>query len=292
MTQAKVSGIYWGRLTDDVIAKLATWNTVILNESNIWSNPEQPEAHLAIGKLKALNPYINIVISFNAISVFAKDTDTKGNIYYPVQQLIFQAAEETGAWLKHNGQFMTQQDPSDQVKTRMFDLRIPAFRYRLVDIINTAMTNSGAKIVHWDELHYTLMFLNSRYPGSIPSDVEWSAANASLLRMVDFPVMGNGNYDVSKYHKTKSRGRYVQTTNSLMDTLSWLKSDLELPIKQRLTIINPVGEKNSQGNFLPLTDAKKKDWAKFGHGTGAGMQYWANGVPNQYKNPNLETLSF
>lgn len=285
MTNAKNSGIYWYRPTiTGLVPKLASWNTVILNDANVYDLPEQPNASKLPMDIKAINPLCKVGISFNGLSVFGRDNSTAGNPYFPSQVKIFQAAEETGAWLKHNGVKMSTVPPTAAIQTIMFDIRVPAFRYRLADIINSFMDSYvGVDFYHIDELHRTLGFMAGTYPTGLPTEAEWTAANQSLIRMIDFPVMGNGNYDLSKYHKTKSRGRYRQNATSVQDTLVDLKYDLELPIKQRWSIVNPIN---------PLTAQQKADWAKMAYATGVGVQRWVSGAPNQYANPDLETLSF
>lgn len=282
MTNAKNSQIFWGKPTaTGLVPKLASCSVVILNEANIYDLPEQPQASQLPTQIKAINANCKVGVSFNGLSVFGKDDSIAGNPYFPIQCKIFQAAEETGAWLKYNGVKMSTVPATDRVQNIMFDLRNPAFRYRLADIINTAMDSyQNVDFYHIDELHRTLGFLSAKYPTGLPTEAEWTAANNSLIRLIDFPVMGNGNYDLSKYHKTKSRGRYRQNATSVQDTLLDLKYDLELPVKQRWSIINPIGTIN------------KPEWAKMAYATGVGVQRWVSGAPNQYANPDLETLSF
>lgn len=277
------SGIYWSHPKDEYVPKLAKWSVLILNEANINPNPEQPTAGEFIGKIRAINPNIKVGISFNGLCLFGDNTSTAGNAYFPIQQKMWRAADETNAWLRDaNGVKMSTVSATTRPQNVMFDLRNDAFRYRMADIINNALDSyAGVDFYHIDELHYTLGFLKGRYPTGLPTDTEWTAANRSLLRMIDWPVMGNGSYDLTRYHKTKSRGRYRQNAVSIHDTIVDLKYDLELPIKQRWSIVNPTA---------PLTTAQKAEWAKMAYGTGVGVQRWA-GVAN-YGSPDLETLSF
>ena len=293
MQEAKRQGIYWYKPTADALAKLTEWNLSIINEAMLYNLPEQPDASTFAKRIKAINPNTKILVSFNAYSVFAKPDSTAGNPYWPIQQMIFKAAEETNAWLKIDGKFLE----ADK-NTRMFDVRVPAFRYRLAEIINNALDSyEGIDGVHFDELHASITFLRSAEVKGLPGDdprvkdfvsklptaAEWTAANKALLRLIDWPMMSNGNYDITLHHRTKSRGRYVQNATSIPDTLLWLKNDMELPIKQRWTTVNPV-------EFTD--DATKRAWAKFCYSAGIGVQYWAGGIKNAYYNPVIEKLAF
>lgn len=281
MTNANKAGIYWGKPLDSVIPKLATWSTVILNESNIYDLPEQPDASQLPVHIKAINSDCKIGVSFNGLALFGNNSSIAGNPYWPIQQKMWLAADETGAWLRYNGVKMSSVPPTARVQTVMFDLRNDAFRYRMADIINNALDSySGVDFYHIDELHSTLGFMKGQYPTGLPTDVEWTAANKSLIRMIDWPVMGNGSYDLTKYHRTKSRGRYRQNSWNIADEIVALKYDLELPIKQRWTIVNPIG------------NIDKAQWAKFAYGTGVSIQRWQSGSGNEYTNANLETLGF
>lgn len=273
MTNAKKRGIYWGKPIQAAINELATWDVAILNEANMYSIPnEQPEGHLFATKIKAINPNTKVLVSFNAYSVFV-GADGKPSAYFPIHCKIHKAATETNAWLMNNGVHVEAWP-----KTWVFDIRVPAFRYRLAEIWNEAL-DSYQQIdgVFFDELHRTIRFLPN--PTTLPTEAEWTSATKSLLRMIDWPMMGNGNYDISALHKSKSRGRYIQNAMSQLDTLTLLKSDLELPISRRWTTINPVGA------------IIKPDWAKYVWSLGTGVQYYPNGVTN-YGQYNIEQLSF
>lgn len=273
MTNAKKRAIYWGKPTQAAINELATWDLVILNEANMYSIPnEQPEGHLFASKIKALNSNTNILVSFNFYSTFV-DSQGKPSVYFPIHCLIHKAATETNAWLMNNGQHVVASP-----HTWVFDIRVPAFRYRLAEIWNNALDSYiGVDGAFWDEIHRTIGFLPN--PVGLPTEAEWTAATKSLLRMIDKPMMGNGNYDISANHKTKSRGRYIQNATSQLDTLTLIKSDLELPISHRWTTINPTGA------------IVKSDWAKLAWSTGTGVQYYPNGV-TKYDQYNIEQLSF
>lgn len=279
MTNAKNSGIYWGKIKPEnrlVIARaLAKSATVINNESHYAVIPGEMAPWLSVATdIKDINPNTKVVVSFNAYSTFV---DGQGNpsVYFPIQCLIHKAATELNAWLIINGQHVKSGS------CWVFDIRIPEFRKRLADIINTALDSyPDIDGVHFDELHSTIRFLP--YQG-LPSDDEWTAANKSFLRLLKYPIMGNGTYDITKYHKTKSRGRYVQNETSIPHALEVLKSDLELPISHRWSIVNVIGG---------LTAQQKADWARFSYGTGVGLQRYPTGVPENFGDYNLETLSF
>lgn len=283
MTNAKTSQIFWGKIRPvnrlAIAQALAKSSTVIINEAHFASIAgEMPPWTSMATDIKAINPDTKVVVSFNAFSTFV-DAVGKPSVYFPIQCLIHKAATELNAWLMTKiGVF------SEHVKsgtTWVFDIRIPAFRYRLADIINTALDSyPDIDGVHFDELHSTIRFLP--YQG-LPTDEEWTAANKSFLRMIDMPIMGNGTYDITKYHKTKSRGRYVQNETSIPHALEVLKSDLELPISQRWSIVNVIGG---------LTQQQKADWARFSYGTGIGIQRYPSGVPENFEDYNLETFSF
>lgn len=289
MTNAKNSGIFWGKIKPEnriaIAQALARSATVIVNEAHFATIAGEmtPWTSMATD-IKAINPNTKVVVSFNAYSTFV-DTAGKPSVYFPIQCLIHKAATELNAWLKApTGQIAWAMVGSQQVKsgtTWVFDIRVPAFRYRLADIINTALDSyPDIDGVHFDELHSTIRFLP--YQG-LPSDEEWTAANKSFLRMIDKPIMGNGTYDITKYHKTKSRGRYVQNETSIPHALEVLKSDLELPIKQRWSIVNVIGG---------LTVQQKADWARFSYGTGVGIQRYPSGVSENFGDYNIEQLSF
>lgn len=275
------AGLYWGKfkVADRPLAlvELSTWSTVILNESNLFEIAgEDGSWKDAILAIKKLNPLTKVLVSFNAYSVFV-DGSGKPSVYFPIQCLIHKAATETNAWLKNGG---------EQVKsgsTWVFDIRVPAFRYRLAEIINNALGSYAgpADGIHFDELHRTIRFLPNSL--TLPTEEEWTAATKSFLRLIDYPIMGNGTYDITKYHKTKSRGRYVQNETSLPHALEILKSDLELAIGDRWSIVNVIGSLNQQ---------QKADWARFSYGTGVGIQRYPSGVSENFGDYKLETFSF
>lgn len=283
MTNAKNGMIWWGKIKPEnrvaIAQALAKSSTVINNEAHyaVIAGEMAPWTTMATD-IKAINPNTKVVVSFNAFSTFV-DGKGKPSVYFPIQCLIHKAATELNAWL-----ITTIGGFSEHVKSGscwVFDIRIPAFRYRLADIINTALDSyPNIDGVHFDELHSTIRFLP--YQG-LPSDEEWTAANKSFLRLIDYPIMGNGTYDITKYHKTKSRGRYVQNETSIPHALEVLKSDLELPISHRWSIVNVIN---------PLTAQQKADWARFSYGTGVGLQRYPSGAPENFSDYNLETLSF
>lgn len=270
--KTKIGGIAWMRLTEPVIQELSSWDIVILNDANTFSSPEQLEAHLAVEKIKKLNPACKVLISFNHYSVFVKNG--MPSAYFPVQQKIFEAANRHDAWLMVNGEHV-----SAWPGTWMYDLRKAIFRREVAKLINEyAAGFPDLDGVHFDELHRTLRFLP--YPADqLPTDEEWEAATYSFLRTITLPYMGNGTYDLSRHHKTKSRGRYLQNAVLIPQVLADIKFDLELPIAQRWTVVNCTG---------PIV---RGDWARLGYGTGVALQYHLPIGVTDFKSTKIEKFN-
>lgn len=283
--QVKKGGIFWGKPTPQALAVISSWDFVILNEANTYSMSEQPEAGLFVERLKANNPDIKIAISFNSYSV-PVDKFGKPSVYFPICVKIHEAATKYNAWLKVNDNFVETRSPNGSIN-RLFDIRIKPFRDELAAIINAAFaTYPKADLLFFDELHYTVRFFPN--PELMPTDEEWMAATYSFLTKIKYPFMGNGTYNLSLYHKTKSRGRYVQNANdqqsyslkTIQDIAIYLRSDLALPAKQRFTTLNIIGTFD------------RTMWGKFAYGIDAFVQTYPGGVKENFADYKIDSLTF
>jgi len=276
MTYAKQGGLYWSHPTPEALEAVSKWDIVILNEANLYSHPDQPAAKFFARNIKALNPLCKVLVSFNAFSVFV-GPDGKPSVYFPIQCKIHALAEKHNAWLMVNGQHVTASP-----NTWLFDIRNYNFRNELAALINAYFISEPDYYfldgVHFDELHRTIRFLPNA--DQLPLDAEWQLATNSFLKKISYPIMGNGTYDLTKYHKTKSRGRYLQNVTDITQMLLDLKYDLELPIRQRWTTINPIGNIN------------KNAFAKVSYATGLNIQYYPGGPIGNFQSYNIERLSF
>lgn len=294
--QAKKGGLYWGRVTDEAVSKLKDWDIVILNDSNTWNTSDDMTASGSLKRIRDLQDSMKPVgISFNNYSVFVSTLDWKPSIYYGAQIKIYEAAERLGAWIMIDGKHLSQYPSTYRPYTWLFDLRNIAFRKELATIVNTYCKQLEPDFVFLDENHGDLTFLRSdetrglsnddprvkEFIAKLPTKEEWTAAQKSFIRLLDYPVMGNGNYDISANHKTKSFGRYIQNVTSMSDTIGLLKSDLELPTTRRNTVVNIVG-----------LNIDKVAWAKFSHGTGSAIQSYQGGQRENFSSADILNFSY